>query len=804
MKNSSTLFLKTPASWWGATWREALPAGNGCLGAAVYGGVHQERILLTHEQLWHGESVLPMPDVSPHLPELRQLLNENRIHEAEPLLKDAFLAQDYQPGVGMPLPLGDLCVQMPVRKGFRHYRRFLDMETGEVTVQWRDGQAEIQRRLFVSRTDEVVVLEISSDRELPEVGLELALHDLADAHAMHQHPAPVPGDVERTAEEPGFLCYAARNDAGTPFGAVAKILVEDPHADAPAVLRCGKREQLHAGGTRRILVMVKMFVGQEPKTAWPDLKEELERLPASYEALRAPHVSAHKALFERVTLDLGASREDHLRSNEELLLEAYQGEAPVALVEKMWSFGRYLLISSSRPGGLPCPLHGKWCGSYSGMWTFHMANENLQMIYWQSLPGAMPEVQLPVFDYYESRLEDFRENARKLYGCRGIYIPAVSTPASGLLRNISPHIIYWTGAAAWIARHFYDHYLYTGDEQFLRERAFPFLRETGAFYEDFFIRGPDGYWISSPSNSPENTPGNHWSGEGMGADMETTMNATMDFALAKEVFTHLLEAAEVLGHKGPDLDRWQEMLDGIPAYHLNDDGSVQEWMHPAFEDNNHHRHQSHCYPVFPGTEITREQTPAEFRAFEISIRKRLQIGISEQTGWSLAHMSCVFSRLEEGDAALECLDLLSRSCIFNNGFTSHNDWRGMGIGVDMKWAPFQIDANMGWTAAVQEMLLFSRPGLLRLLPALPDRWKQGSVKGLTACGGIHVDMQWDQVEGKASFDLTSPNRPLHVKIRVPVLTAEILEVTLPLQKTIHLSADRNGFSMESPPAGGRP
>ncbi len=720
MKNK--LIMKYPAAWWGAKWRDAIPSGNGITGAAVYGAVHQETVLLTHEDLWCGVKTKELPDISAKLPEVRRLLFAGKAEVADRVLADELERLDYFPNIGTPLPLGDLKIKMPVGKGFRNYRRILNMETGEVTVCWQDGAAAYERNLFVSRADDLVAMEIKCTGGPLTVEVSLDLHDRSDVRLPGNGVAALPEALEVLSDESGIIRYAARNDDGTDFGAVARIVKTDSTA----------------------LVVLKLFVKGERRSSWVRLQRELEATVMDYQALLAPHAAEHGGLFRRAKLDLGGSADGHSLSNEELLMEAYQGEAPIALVEKMWAYGRYLLISSSRAGGQPCHLLGLWCGEYAGFWAFNMANENMQMIYWQALSGGMSETLLPVFDYFDRLMDDFRENARKLYGCRGIYIPAVTTPPSGLLKTVYPHIIHWTGAAAWMAQHYYDYYLYTGNETFLRERALPFLRETALFYEDFFMAGDDGFFVSAPSNSPENNPGNYWDGNGMGMAMETTINATMDFALAKEVLTHLIEGSELTGVYRNDIPKWTAMLARIPAYQINADNAVKEWMHPFFLDNYHHRHQSHIYPVFPGTEVTRESDLDLFAAFETAIYKRLEIGISEQTGWSLAHMAHVFARMNDGDQALDCLNLISRSCVKNNFLTTHNDWRGMGIGVEMDWAPFQIDANMGWASAVQEMLLFSVPGKISILPALPEKWSCGSVSGLMARGGVRVSIEWNK------------------------------------------------------------
>ncbi|MDF7798190.1 glycoside hydrolase N-terminal domain-containing protein [Pontiellaceae bacterium B1224] len=755
MKN--TITTQYPASWYRQLWREALPSGNGIISAAVYGHVNNERVLLSHDDLWHEVVTMDLPDVSHTIPEIRRLLLDGKPQEANGIMEAALKAAGYEPDIGAPLPLGDLLVDMPVDQGFSKYRRTVDMTTGEVAVRWTDGDANFERKLFVSRINDLIVMEVncSGDAEL-DATFTLDLHDRKDVHVDWGTEPELPKNFEAVATDNGFIRYAAtNNDDDTDFGAVARVVAGDATLTA-------KDGSIQVTGGKSALVIVKLFIKGERQTDWAALEQELAATNADYATLLKPHAAEHGELFNRVSLDLGVTDEEYELSTEELLLDAYQGEVPTPMVEKMWAYGRYLLIISSKAGGQPCPLQGKWTGFYRGYWTFNMANENLQMNYWQAMSGNIPETALPVFDYFDGMMDDFRTNARNLYGCDGIVVSCITTPPSGLFKDIQPHILYWTGGGAWVGQIYYDYYLFTGDETFLKERAMPFLREVALFYEDFFTLDENGYYVSAPSNSPENQPGNQ-----KGRMNQTTMNSTMDFALAKEVLTNLIEGAKITGTYQQDVPKWQAMLAKIPPYQINEDGAVREWMHPFYDDNYAHRHQSHIYPVFPGFEVTPDSDPELFEAFLVAIRKRLDIGISSQSGWSLAHMANVYARMGEGDSALRCLSLLSRACVMNNFFTTHNDWRFSGIGGKFEPAPYQIDANFGWTAAVQEMLLFSVPGTISVIPALPEKWVEGSVTGLLARGGVEVSIAWNQSKKTATVELTSLKRDQTVILKAP-------------------------------------
>ena len=758
---------KTPASFYSAAWREATPLGNGHIGASVYGYAAHERILVNHENLWTGNTRPTLPDVSDQLPVVRRLLRENRFYEAQEVMGDALKARGYHPEVAVPAPLCDLLIETPVRDGFTHYSRTLDIARGESVVRFFD-RGEYVRRCFVSRADGALILELTGD--LRNVTLEIDVHDPLNAtRPFGRQGGELPTDViRRTAD--GALFFQARARKAPRFGAALRVLAGEYAVE-------GNRIVLR--DCPKAVAALIPCVDDGIEAALEAAQARLAQLPGDYEALLAAHEQKHRPLFEGCRFDLG-SRSD--RCNEELLTEAFSEHASDELFEKMYAFARYLLIAACDEYGLPCSLLGLWHGDYHADWALNMLNENLQMTHWQALSGNLPRLLLPLFDYFDALLPDFRENARRLFNCRGIFVPSITTPGNGLLPDLQNHIIHWTAGGAWLAQHYYQYYLYTRDEDFLKNRAIPFMEECAAFYLDFFTLGEDGYYLSSPSSSPENTPGNFEYGALGGRHPEVTMNATMDFAAVKELLSNLVSASRVA--TVPRADEYREALTHIPPYQANEDGALREWMHPYYDDRYAHRHQSHIYPFFPGHEI--KQDDPRCAMVVKAIEKRLSVGLSAQSGWSLAHMAHVWARLGRGEEARNCLDLLLRCFVMNNLFTVHNDWRNMGVGMVLPPAPFQIDANMGYASAVHEMLLQSDAGEIELFPALPDQWTRGSLGTLLAAGGIRVELAWDEDGGQAALCA-----PIETRVRVSAFGVPQGEVALPAGQRLTLRFSRS-------------
>ena len=701
--------LKKPAAWHKELWREALPLGNGLTGVLIPGAIGKESIHFNRHDLWEGGYDRPIPDVTDAIRRMRDFLDAGDYEAANhENLAHALREQGYGTPIDCPHPLGWLDMEFTPASLFKHYRRGVNMQTGEAFVEFTVDGCAFRREAFVSRDADVTVLRMRADRPFT-VTYDFRLYNTVS---------------ESRTTERGL--YRVSEDRYTE---VNVAFVGD-------IQTAAEGSALTVTGTEYMILIRCASLGSDCSLAAVEGK--------TYEELLEAHTALHQPLYDAVTLRLTDDEAAFDATNEALLDEAYDSEASPALLERLWRFGRYLFISAAAEAGNPVPLYGLWHGEDHLAWSQYVANENVEITYWHTMAGGLSYAIPPLLRYYTRKLNKLRECGRQMFGTRGIWISAYTTPNSSGPGVAVSVILNWISCAGWLCRHFWDYYLYTRDEAMLREEILPFMYEAALFYMDYAV--DDGEFIRLyPSVSPENTPS--------GKPNVVAQNATMDFAILKELLTNLLCGMELTGMYQDERENFKALLGKIPPYMLNEDGAVKEWMHPDIRDNYHHRHLSHIYPVFPGTEVTAHNNPALFGAFKQAVNLR---ELGAQSGWSLAHMAGIYARMGEAEKSVECLDVMTKSVILNSLLTTHNDWRRMGVTLEWDGTAFvQLDAAFGVVNTLQEMLFCWQTDALSILPALPARLSTGCVRGLVFPEG-HVDIAWDTDEVTVTIHALRP------------------------------------------------
>ena len=750
--SSPTLWYRQPA----ARWLEALPVGNGRLGAMVFGGATTERLALNESTFWSGapDPTHDNPAARASLPEMRQLLFNGQYRKAVDLVSRDLLGR--RGNYGTHLPVGDLLLEMrPAAEVARGYRRALDMDQAVAGVSYSIGDVRFTREVLASHADQVIAVRLSADQpgKISFLTKFQANREPSRLQARGHDTLLITADARENKHSDGRC--------GVSLAGLIRAVPEGGTVTA----RDDALEVSNADAVTLLIVLNTTFNGgQAEELCWQQLKAAT---PRPYAALRQRHIADYQPLFRRVALNLGKSGFETLPTDRRLE-RVRQNQDDPSLVAQFFQYGRYLLIAGSREDSpLPTNLQGIWNDSLACEmgWTcdFHL-DINTQQNYWPAEVGNLSECHEPLFRLIEALRAPGRRTAQNVYGARG-WVCHVFTnpwgftaPGWGLGWGVHP-----TGGI-WIASHLWEHYRFTGDRQFLKDRAYPTLKEAAEFFLDYMIEDPKTGWlVTGPATSPENA---FIAPNGQGACSES-MGPTCDSVLVRDLFSSCVEASRTLGVDTEFRGKLEASLKKLPPLRTGKHGQLMEWLEDFDEATPNHRHTTHLIALYPSDQITPATTPELAQAARKTIERRIGQPDWEDVEWSRGNLIAFFARLQEGDLAHQHLLGLLRDDTEANLLTFS---RGGIAGAPQNI--FVVDGNSAGTAGLAEMLLQSHGGEIALLPALPKAWSAGSVKGLRARGNLTVDIEWKESKVTGFSIRSAKPKPVRVRVNGELKTVE--------------------------------
>lgn len=715
-------------------WHEAMPLGNGRIGAMVFGDPTRDRVALNHEWLWRGLGRgRDVEDVAHRLPEIRKLFFDGETLKAGQLANEVLggpggVLADSQPhAVDAYQPAGDLWISTDHEGELGNYQRELDLNTAISSISFTHGKSMHNRSCCVHSSKPMLLMHMAAMHNTP-VGVTVGVGRIDDVDCTI---TPV--------NKADLFGFTGEFNEGIRFAVLVHLMTDAEREIGPAMLDgCVAAARVK---TAHLLLRLTINVEVDGADPLPEAEAVLQKSSASWKELRASHVADHQMMYQRTSVSVPGGRTE--LPTDERVDAMRAGEIDPGLIALTANYARYLLISSARANGLPPNLQGIWNEQLQPPWGSDIHQDvNVQMNYWPAETADLSECVEALMAHCERMIPHGREVAKKLYGCSGAYAPLTSDAWARCTPDSRGWDV-WVGAGAWLAQHFWWRWLYSGDRKLLAQRVYPYHKLIAAFYADYLVEDPrSGHLVPVPSQSPENRF------EGGTAPVSLCVGATSDIMMIREVLSHAVAAARTLNVDAELAAKWERIIERLPLPRIGKHGQLQEWLEDYDEVEPGHRHYSHLYALYPGDQITVEHEPQLAAAARTSLERRLAAG-GGHTGWSRAWTACLWARLGEGDHAIEHLAELIREFATPTLLDLHPP----GI--------FQIDGNFGFAAGFFEMLVQSHRGMLRLWPAMAwDVLPFGHVTGLRTQGGASVTLEWDDGKPAAAIITTSRGGPM--------------------------------------------